>query len=147
MQMMRSHYGAGSSAELPGMEDAGSGEQLFTDTYDEDVRAAALLGIVNGVGNGRFNPGGKITREQAATMMKRAADVMGITRGAVPPEYDDAGEISQWAEEAVYFIGTLVTGAGTAVMQGTGGYRFSPKGDYTTEQAILSVYRLFECAE
>lgn len=44
-------------------------DSSFTDTDDADVLACASLGIVNGVGNGRFAPDSHITREQAATML------------------------------------------------------------------------------
>ena len=46
-------------------------EETFTDTDDINVRKAATLGIVQGVGNGAFDPNGELTREQAATMLER----------------------------------------------------------------------------
>ncbi len=44
------------------------------------VGAASKAGIVNGVGNGKFNPQGAITREQAATMLARASKNAGAFR-------------------------------------------------------------------
>lgn len=39
----------------------------FSDTKDEDVLLCASLGVVNGVGNGKFAPQQQLTRQQAAT--------------------------------------------------------------------------------
>ena len=54
----------------------GGTDSSFTDTDNADVLACASLGIVNGVGNGRFAPDAHITREQAATMLVRAAGIL-----------------------------------------------------------------------
>lgn len=56
----------------------------FTDVLQSDwfcgfVGAASKAGIVNGVGNGKFNPQGAITREQAATMLARASKTLGLS--------------------------------------------------------------------
>ncbi|MBQ7600522.1 MAG: S-layer homology domain-containing protein [Clostridia bacterium] len=146
MQMMCTYYGKSSPRELLEMKETGYPGRMFVDVYDDDITAAAALGIVNGVGQGRFNPDGGITREQAATMMKRAADVMGFAYGNDIPSYSDGDLVSSWAADAVAAIGTLKTQAGTAVMGGTGQNMFSPKGNYTGEQAVLSVWRLYLCA-
>ena len=45
----------------------------FSDTKDEDVLLCASLGVVNGVGNGKFAPQQQLTRQQAASMLHRLA--------------------------------------------------------------------------
>lgn len=54
------------------------GESLFNDVDQEDwygpaVNAMAYLGIVEGVGGGRFNPGGALTQEEFHTILGRVA--------------------------------------------------------------------------
>lgn len=108
----------------------------FTDTADEAVLKAYAAGIVQGVGEGRFDPEGLLTREQLATMLWRAMDGAGET--AAPADlttYMDAGQVSIWARDSVAAL------AGLKVMEGTGGGMLSPKNSCTVEQAILLVYR------
>ncbi|MBQ7460498.1 MAG: S-layer homology domain-containing protein [Oscillospiraceae bacterium] len=119
--------------------------EAFTDTDDPDVLAAYALGIVNGTGNGKFHPEHDITREQAATMLKRAADVLGISANSPKLTFNDFGEVSGWAAEGVEFVSSLTTPEGKAVMGGVGEGLFSPATFYTVQQAILTVYRMYLC--
>ena len=59
---------------------AGFTDVLQTDWFCGFVGAASKAGIVNGVGNGKFNPQGAITREQAATMLARLRKTLGAFR-------------------------------------------------------------------
>ena len=49
--------------------------------YADGVNAMAELGLVDGVGDGRFNPEGVLTNEEFLTIMGRIVDGFGI--GAV----------------------------------------------------------------
>ena len=40
--------------------------------------AANALGIINGVGDNKFYPNGTFTRAQAAAIINRVADVLGV---------------------------------------------------------------------
>ena len=71
--------------------------------YIDAVAWAAANGIVNGVGNNRFDPDGKITREQMAAILSRYAQKKGIDtskRGELS-NFPDANKISAYAKEAV----------------------------------------------
>ena len=114
----------------------------FTDTHHADVVEAYALGIVNGVGNGRFAPDESITREEAAKMLWNAAALLGYQPTEEPLDFVDKDEISDWALESVNAISSI-SGAGRPIMQGTGNNRFSPKDSYTREQAVATVYRLY----
>ena len=109
----------------------------FTDTTDENVEKMAALGVVTGTGDGAFDPGGLLTREQAATMLARLSDAVGAPLPAGSPTFPDAASISSWASEAV---GRVQAGG---VMSGTDTGAFDPAGPYTREQSILTMLRLY----
>ena len=114
-------------------------EPLFIDTDDIRVEKAAHLGIVFGVGNNRFNPDEALTREQAAVMLARLADVIGMPFPNNPPEtFDDTSIISSWAVDAVDQMRTM------GIMDGVGNNIFEPQQSYTREQSIVTILRLFE---
>ena len=110
----------------------------FSDTSDENVEKMAALGVVNGVGNGKFNPTGPLTREQAATMLSRLAEVLGHPLASGTASFGDSAAIASWAAAAV----GQVQAAG--IMEGTGGGNFTPQGSYTREQSILTILRLYQ---
>lgn len=122
-----------------------SGSNPFTDISDPDVTAAAALGIVNGVSANTFNPTGSITREQAATMLARFADLAGL-KPTVHGPFEDEAEFSPWALEGIRKISAITDAVtGGPVMGGTSTRKFSPKGTFTREQAIATALRLANC--
>ncbi|MGI6498136.1 MAG: S-layer homology domain-containing protein [Oscillospiraceae bacterium] len=119
----------------------------FTDTNDPDILAAYTLGIIKGIGNQKFDPAGKITREAAATMLMRAyygPDIEEVD-GVTPVNYADRSKIGTWARNGVDLASTMIDpSSGKAVMQGDG-IRFKPQETYTREQAYLTILRLYYC--
>lgn len=121
----------------------------FTDLPDQAdwgyVRAAYMMGLVNGTGEeGRFNPTGQITRQEAACLLVRTYYVMDYWvdyRRRVPAPlytYEDYDEMALWAGDclsAVLGIGIMIGGSDT---------RFDPLGLYTREQAALTFLRMYE---
>lgn len=110
----------------------------FTDCDDDDVQAMAYLGVVDGVGNGAFNPDGQLTREQAATILARLASAMGHPFPAGTVSFSDSASIAGWAAQAV----GQVQAAG--IMDGVGNNTFHPQGTYTREQSIVTLLRLYQ---
>lgn len=110
----------------------------FTDTTDENVEKMAGLGVVTGVGEGRFSPDGTLTREQAATMLSRLAAAMGSPLTMQAPTFADNTAISSWAFDAV---GQM---QGSGIMGGVGDNAFDPQGSYSREQSMLTMLRLYE---
>ena len=106
---------------------------MFTDTADPSVEKMASLGVVAGVGNGRFDPDSPLTREQAATMLAALAIAMDKPIEEQEPMFTDSADISGWAKG---FVGKMQV---SGVMGGTGNNRFSPKGNYTREQSICTM--------
>lgn len=109
----------------------------FTDTDAEHVRIAGALGVVQGIGDGRFDPDTALTREAAATMLARLAALF-TDVAALPYVYDDAPQIASWARDSVYAMRAL------GVMHGDDMNRFDPRSTYTREAAILTIVRMYK---
>ncbi len=115
--------------------------KTFDDTKDANVEKMAALGVVAGVGNGKFAPDRNITREQAATMLAALAGVLGKPIEETDPAFADKGDISGWA---VPFVGKMQA---SGIMNGTGNDRFSPQGSYTREQSIANMLSVLSYIE
>jgi len=115
-----------------------TGRITFADTNDINVQKAAYIGVVTGVGDNRFNPDGHLTREQAAVMLARLANALGQPLPQSTPIFADDAQISSWAIDGV---GQMQA---TGIMGGVGDNRFAPQGDYTREQSIVTIMRLFD---
>jgi len=110
--------------------------QTFNDTADINVQKMGGLGVIMGVGGGNFAPNNTLTREQAATMLARLANVMGQPLPPSAPTFADNTAISSWAVSAVGQVQV------TEIMSGVGNNNFSPLGSFTREQSILTVLRM-----
>ena len=126
-----------------GLYETVTGEEIteraeFTDTTDVNVQKMAGLGIVNGMGEGRFEPDSPLTREQAAALLSRLADSIGKPLAASAPSFADNGSISSWAKDAV---GQMQA---SGVMGGVGSNTFDPSGTYTREQSMITMLRMYE---
>lgn len=116
-------------------------EVLFDDTDNYNVLLAARCGIVVGVGDNKFVPLGKITREQAAAMLFRTYMTYCIGAYMSDTAYSDNDSISDWAKDAVRFC------ANYGVMKGYDTGAFGPKDNYTVEQSIATFVRLGDIDE
>lgn len=116
----------------------------FRDTVNEKVFSLYLEEIIEGKGGNTFAPYDFLTREEAATILIRTAQFMGIgmPENAYDSKvYDDENSISDWAFASVHYCRKL------GIMIGTSDTEFSPKDEYTTEQAIATILRLYEKSE
>ena len=78
--------------------------------YSDYINVAAFYGIVNGLGNGTFNPNGTITRQEAAVMVARAAKLAGMDTVRDDAEirdtlaiFGDYRTVASWAMESMAF--------------------------------------------
>lgn len=114
----------------------------FSDTKDEDVLLCASLGVVNGVGNGKFAPQQALTRQQAASMLHRLGNLRKNAKDDVkdrmPHIFADGADIQSWARSDVYWA------YNSGVMNGVSGNRFAPNNSYTHEQSIATMLRLYD---
>lgn len=117
---------------------------VFSDTSDPDILAAYSLGIVGGKGNGIFDPYGDITRQEAAVMLARTANALGISPKNNSLSFSDNHDIASWAKDSVTTITSISDKTNQSpVMGSTGNNNFSPKAGYTRQQAFITVKRLF----
>lgn len=114
----------------------------FTDCTDEDVLLCASIGVVNGVGDGRFAPDSPIQRQEAASMLHRLAalctDYADNMKNKMPHVFADGENIRSWARSDVYWA------YNSGAMTGTGDNAFAPTGQYTREQSIVTILRLYD---
>ena len=110
-------------------------DNMFSDTQNKNVNILGSLKIVTGTGGGLFNPSGSITRQEAATMLTRAARSLGGVYIDTATDYGDKHLIADWAADGVAYV------SGAGIMRGTGD-GFDPQGVYTREQTIATVLRL-----
>ncbi|MBQ2911540.1 MAG: S-layer homology domain-containing protein, partial [Clostridia bacterium] len=84
---------------------------IFTDVedgkwYSGYIGTAYNYGIVNGKGEGKFDPFGTITRQEAATMVARAAALCGMDTNAdtnILAQFGDYVFIHDWAKNSMAF--------------------------------------------
>lgn len=87
----------------------------FTDVKSTDwfagyVGTAASFGLINGVGEGRFDPEGTITRQEAAVLVARAAGLCGLDTGMdtgavrdMLAQFGDYVTAAEWARPGLAF--------------------------------------------
>lgn len=111
----------------------------FTDTNDENIVNIAKLGIINGVGDNKFEPDGLITREQAAKILMETSELLGLpSHERKGKNFADDSQISEWAREGVYFCYE------NGIMSGTNDNNFSPKKTYSREMGIVTTKKVYE---
>lgn len=114
----------------------------FTDTKNDKILMLNGLGIINGKSATEFAPNDYLTREEAATIIVRMVNkVFPMAVTEMWFEYDDINEVSEWASDSIQTISNL------GFMNGVGNNNFAPKDNYTTEQAIATLVRVYRGAE
>ena len=110
--------------------------------YAEAVRWAAERGIVDGVGNGRFEPDSAVTREQIAVILLRYARYRGISvdPSAIPDGFADADRVSAYAREGVGWAIAADLLRGSRESDGT--LRLEPKASATRAQVAALLMRM-----
>ena len=117
------------------------GENTFADVpdgtwYTAAVAWAAKNGVVNGVGNGKFDPDGAITREQMTAILLRFAAANGVdtSKRADLSSFPDADSVSTWAKDALAW--TVAEG----IIGGSDG-KLLPQGNATRAQVAAILMR------
>lgn len=122
-------------------ETAATGDASFSDTTNPEILKAANLGLVQGVGGGKYAPAQLITREQMATILLRALKVIEPQADytiSVSQKVADDDKIEDWAWNGVYYCYQ------TGIVNGMGNNMFNPDGEATREMAVIVCTRAYE---
>lgn len=136
-------------SRMEGIEETAYSGTAFSDVptgewYSASVQWASEHGIVEGVGEGRFDPEGRVTREQMATILYRYAAYASVDVSAADASkfhaFGDKDEVSSWAVNAM--IWATANGIINGTTQGTG-VVIAPKDSATRAQVaqIVKNYR------
>ncbi len=112
----------------------------FTDTDLPLAAAAAEAGLINGRGNGIFDPDGAVTREEAAKLFVTLARFIGLEPAYEPARFTDMDSVSPWAAEYV------TEASAYGYMNGDENGAFLPAGPLSAEQAVVVLARLYAAA-
>jgi hypothetical protein len=116
-----------------------SGEpSSFEDCSSAEIASLYSIGVIKGRSSTTFAPNDTITREEAATILGRMADYMGLTRFPNQLTYGDWDTVSLWAKDEVTKVTSL------CIMNGMENGNFTPRGQFTREQAITTMVRILE---
>ena len=106
--------------------------------YTDAIKWAASNGIVIGYDEDTFGTNDSVTREQLATILYRSAQAkdQGF-RGSwfFPLNFDDADQVSEWADEAIHWM-TM-----NDVINGVSEKELSPKSDAVRAQVAMMLMR------
>lgn len=104
-----------------------------TQWYANPVRWAGGNGIVSGMGNNKFAPNQKVTREQFAQILYTFTSKLGydVRASADLQQFKDADEVSDWAQPAMKWA------VGARVMQGTNKGNLNPGSAITRAEASV----------
>ncbi|WP_379161090.1 S8 family serine peptidase [Paenibacillus sp. sgz5001063] len=111
-----------------------------SDWYANDVAAASKAGLILGIGNGKFAPTQKVTRQELAVILDRALKLTGTEpKAAANPSfttYTDSAKVAPYAKDSLQVLsqaGIIGSEAGTA---------FNPTAPATRETAAAALYQL-----
>ena len=121
----------------PEAKEAAKFVDLEDDWYKAAVAWAAETGIVNGMDADHFDPNGKVTREQAMTMLMRYAKYKGMDVSATVEltKYTDVDQIGDWAQDAVHWA------VAVGLINGTTPTTLEPQGQSTRAQVATILMR------
>ena len=120
----------------------------FTDLTQEWYKPAIAWAqenkVIEGVGSGKFNPDGWITREQVATILHRQAGcpVAGMSSMFYAQWFSDMGSVSSYAANAVTWMLSKGIICGDTSMNTNG--RIAPKSDATRGQIAVMIVRYLD---
>ncbi|CAH1208081.1 hypothetical protein PAECIP111892_03046 [Paenibacillus auburnensis] len=110
-----------------------------TDWYAQAVFKAHKLGIVKGKMDGTFGANDKITREEMAVMIYRAAEALDVQMSSKDTAgFKDELSISAYAKEAVHAVRR------SGILQGMTDGTFMPKQVASRAQAAVVIFKLLE---
>ena len=122
---------------------SGFADVKASDWFSTAVAWAARNKIVTGVGDNKFDPNGKITREQLAAILFRYSNNKGYdtSQSGDLSAFPDAAKVSGWAKDACGWA----VGVGLISGNNTGGkILLDPQGNATRAQVATILMRFIE---
>lgn len=122
-------------------DNSGYDIDVFEDCDRSSANILNYLGIIKGTSETTFEPDRILTREEAAVIFTRLCEYTNAYVYDQPYQiyrYKDESEFAGWSKDAIYAMYEA------KIMGGTGDNNFSPKGTYTIEQAIKTIYELYD---
>ena len=128
----------------------GTGNDSFNDIKDSDwycgyVKTAYSYSIITGYSDGSFKPNGKITREEAMTMIARAMKITKLgsevnegQADSVLARFNDGSNVASWAKNFV--AGCVNTGTVKGRVNGD----VAPKDNITRAETAAIIKRLLQ---
>lgn len=122
---------------------------LAQDWYKDAVAWAEETGAVYGVGGGRFDPLGHVSREQLASILHRMAGspsgMEGMFTGIYDQQFADSGKLSNWAKASVYwaFYTEILCGNERLSVE----RELAPQADATRAQIAVMIVRYLDRME
>ena len=99
------------------------------------LRWARESGAASGTGAGAFEAARPVTRQEAAVLLLRTAELLGLGPGQTGTPPEDEAQIEPWALEAVRWV------CSTGLMETETG-RFRPEEGLTRQEGEAAVERL-----
>ncbi len=103
--------------------------------YAAELAAGKLDGILQGVGDNKFNPDGLITREDMIVMVARGLELSGS---------GDLSAFPDGAETSDYATGAVSAMVEKGLIKGDSLGNLNPKGNTTRAEAAVFIHRLLE---
>ena len=122
----------GGSIHLAASESGGYTDVPAGAWYAESVAYVSENGLMNGVGNGQFDPNGTFTRAQLSTVLYRIAGEPSA----------DAGDSFTDVAPGAWYAKSAAWAKQAGVINGVGGDRFAPDTPVTQEMLVTMLWRM-----
>lgn len=138
-------------SETPTFSDVLRVNPLTNGLYDYmHIETAAKAGIVRGAGGGRFQPNSSITRQDAAVMIARAANMRLSTNASkvladLQKQFTDANAVDVYAQPSVLAVvdSGFIQGRENVLLTGAKAtFRFDPTATMTRAETAAVAYRV-----
>ena len=113
--------------------------KVFNDTANhwakDNIATAQAYGIISGYSDTKFGPNDKITREQMAVMVTKAAS---LKAAANAKTFTDSAKVSAWAKDAV------IAASSNGIISGYPDGSFKPKANATRAEAATMIVKIMK---
>ena len=110
--------------------------------YYTAIGIAKAMGIAQGQGDGKFNPDGSLSRQDALVLVARTLEKLGVTLSASQKvSFSDGKEVASYAESAV----SLLANAG--IVKGDNNNNINPKTNLSRMEMAVILFRVLNAGK